>query len=232
MPRAGSPARPPPRSRGPPLRVGRLATSHRQPLIRVLVVGEDPLARSGLVALLADQPGLAVAAQIAASEDWATMLEAYDPEVAVWDVGPAGSSERPPDFGRAGRPVLALVADEEQAGEALAAGARGVLFRDAGGGRLAAALAAVAHGLVALEETVAETLRPRITAPPAEALTPREGEVLQLLSQGLSNKRIAQALGISEHTVKFHVNAILGKLGVQGRTEAVVQAARLGLITL
>jgi two-component system nitrate/nitrite response regulator NarL len=196
------------------------------------LVGEDPLARSGLAALLADQPGLAVTAQIAASEDWATILDAYDPEVAVWDVGPAGSSDPPPDFGRVGRPVLALVADEEQAGEALAAGARGVLFRDAGGGRLAVALAALAQGLVALEETVAETLRPRVTAPPAEPLTPREGEVLQLLSQGLSNKRIAQALGISEHTVKFHVNAILGKLGVQGRTEAVVQAARLGLITL
>jgi two-component system nitrate/nitrite response regulator NarL len=93
-------------------------------------------------------------------------------------------------------------------------------------------VAAVAHGLVAVEETVAESLRPRVAAPPAEALTPREREVLQLLSQGLSNKQIAQALRISEHTVKFHVNAILGKLGVQGRTEAVVQAARLGLITL
>jgi two-component system nitrate/nitrite response regulator NarL len=196
------------------------------------LVGEDPLARSGLAALLADQPGLAVVAQIAASEDWAAIVEAYDPEVAVWDVGSAGSTDRAPDFGRAGRPVLALISDEEQAGEALAAGARGVLFRDAGGERLAAALAALAHGLVALEATVAETLRPRVTAAPVETLTPREGEVLQLLSQGLSNKRIAQALGISEHTVKFHVNAILGKLGVQGRTEAVVQAARLGLITL
>jgi two-component system nitrate/nitrite response regulator NarL len=196
------------------------------------LVGEDPLARSGLAALLADQPGLAVVAQVAASEDWAAIVEAYDPEVAVWDVGSTGFTDRAPDFGRAGRPVLALISDEAQAGEALAAGARGVLFRDVGGERLAAALAALAHGLVALEETVAETLRPRITAPPAEALTPREGEVLQLLSQGLSNKRIGQALGISEHTVKFHVNAILGKLGVQGRTEAVVQAARLGLITL
>ncbi len=195
-------------------------------------MGEDPLARSGLAALLADQPGLAVVGQSAAGEEWATIVEAYDPEVAVWDLGPAGSSDRAPDFARAGRPVLALITDEEQAGEALAAGARGVLFRDAGGERLAAALAALAHGLVALEETLAESLRPRVATRSVETLTPREGEVLQLLSQGLSNKRIAQALGISEHTVKFHVNAILGKLGVQGRTEAVVQAARLGLITL
>src|SRR5258708_37119800 len=140
MPKAGSRVWSPRRSWGPPLGAGRLATSHRPPLIRVLLVGEDPLARSGLAALLADQPGLAVTAQIAASDDWATILDAYDPEVAVWDVGPA-SSLPPPDFAGVGRPVLALVTDEEQAGGALGAGARGVLFRDARGGRLAAAVA-------------------------------------------------------------------------------------------
>ena len=76
----------------------------------------------------------------------------------------------------------------------------------------------------------------REAPPPApdlvESLTPREIEVLQLLSQGLPNKGIAQRLGISDHTVKFHVNAILGKLGVQSRGEAIVQAVRLGLVTL
>jgi DNA-binding CsgD family transcriptional regulator len=66
----------------------------------------------------------------------------------------------------------------------------------------------------------------------AEALTPRELDVLQLLSQGLANKLIARRLGISEHTVKFHVNAILGKLGAQSRSEAIVQALRLGLVAL
>jgi DNA-binding NarL/FixJ family response regulator len=63
-----------------------------------------------------------------------------------------------------------------------------------------------------------------------EHLTPREQEVLQLLAQGLSNKLIAGRLGISDHTVKFHLNAILGKLGAQSRTEAIAQAARLGLV--
>ncbi len=67
---------------------------------------------------------------------------------------------------------------------------------------------------------------------PAEALTPREREVLQLLAEGLANRAIAQRLAISEHTVKFHVNAILGKLNAQSRTEAVVRAARLGLLIL
>jgi DNA-binding NarL/FixJ family response regulator len=65
-----------------------------------------------------------------------------------------------------------------------------------------------------------------------EDLTPRELEVLGLLAEGLPNKAIGLRLGISEHTVKFHVNAVLGKLGAQSRTEAVVRATRLGLILL
>jgi DNA-binding NarL/FixJ family response regulator len=68
--------------------------------------------------------------------------------------------------------------------------------------------------------------------PLVEPLTPRELEVLRLMAEGLPNKGIAQRLEISEHTVKFHVNAILGKLGVESRTEAVVRATRLGLILL
>ena len=64
-----------------------------------------------------------------------------------------------------------------------------------------------------------------------EPLTPREREVLGLLAEGLTNRAIAERLGISEHTAKFHVNAILGKLGVETRTEAVGEAARLGLVT-
>jgi two-component system, NarL family, nitrate/nitrite response regulator NarL len=65
-----------------------------------------------------------------------------------------------------------------------------------------------------------------------EHLTPRELEVLELVAEGLSSKLIAVRLGISEHTAKFHVNAIMTKLGVQSRTEAVVRAARLGLLSL
>nr|WP_236673772.1 response regulator transcription factor [Comamonas sp. JC664] len=73
-------------------------------------------------------------------------------------------------------------------------------------------------------------LGPPTSAP--DALTPREREVLGLLAEGLSNKAIADRLAISEHTAKFHVNAVLAKLGVQRRTEAVVRAAKLGLVTL
>jgi len=99
---------------------------------------------------------------------------------------------------------------------------------------LAAALHAVAAGLVALDPILAAAVRitPEIITPPGEDLTPREFEVLQLLAEGLTNKAIALRLGISANTVKFHINAILQKLSAQSRTEAVVRASRLGLIIL
>lgn len=92
---------------------------------------------------------------------------------------------------------------------------------------------AAAAGLVVSDPSLGPGLRPergREEAPLVEDLTPREREALQLLAEGLSNKEIARRLGTSEHTAKFHVNAILGKLNAHSRTEAVTRAARLGLI--
>ena len=89
-------------------------------------------------------------------------------------------------------------------------------------------------GLVVLDEEFASTaIAPRPTRPAgSEELTPRERDVLSLLVQGKSNRQIAERLGISEHTAKFHVTAVLQKMGAQTRTEAVVKAARLGLVVL
>jgi two-component system, NarL family, nitrate/nitrite response regulator NarL len=203
-------------------------------VLRVLLVGDDPLARGGLAYLLSGEPGLAVVAQ-ADALGAAAAVERDDPEVAVWDLGadPLGWLERLGDLGESGPPALALVLDEEAAAAALAAGARGLLFRDVEGGRLAAALRALARDLLAFDDALLPQLRPR-PAPQTqpEPLTPRELEVLQLLAQGLSNRRIAERLGISEHTAKFHVNSIVGKLGAQTRTDAAVRAARLGLVLL
>jgi two-component system, NarL family, nitrate/nitrite response regulator NarL len=174
-----------------------------------------------------------VAAQVASADRWARVLEAYQPEVVAWDLGASPAGDRPQDLERIGIPVLALVPDEERSAEALRAGARGVLFREADGPRLAAALQALIRGLVVVDEALAEPWRRRSAeAAPADALTPREREALDLLAQGLSNRAIAERLGIAERTVKFHVNAILTKLGAETRTEAVVIAARLGLILL
>jgi DNA-binding NarL/FixJ family response regulator len=97
---------------------------------------------------------------------------------------------------------------------------------------LLAALRAVAHGLYVLGPGL-EKSRPAVKrARPTEPLTTRERQVLTLLAEARSNKEIGQRLGISEHTAKFHVNAVLAKLGVQRRTEAVIEAAKLGLISI
>ena len=204
-------------------------------MLRVLLVGDDPLARGGLAYLLSGEPGLAVVAQ-ADALGAAAAVERDDPEVAVWDLGadPLGWLERLGDLGESGPPALALLLDEEAAAAALAAGARGLLFRDVEGSRLAAALRALGSDLLVFDDALLPPLlRPR-PAPQTQPdpLTPRELEVLQLLAQGLSNRRIAERLGISEHTAKFHVNSIVGKLGAQTRTDAAVRAARLGLVLL
>ncbi len=205
--------------------------------VRVLVVGSDPLARAGLAALLADQPGCLVTGQIAGDADAADMLDIYTPDVVVWDLGWDVSAALEPlgDVREAGMAVVALLPDGEHVSDTWIAGARGLLLRNASVEKLSAALIAVARGLAVVDPALGVALfaaRDRATAPPAETLTPRELQVLQFIAEGLPNKTIAARLHISEHTVKFHVNAILGKLGAQSRTEAVVRASRLGLVIL
>jgi len=137
-------------------------------------------------------------------------------------------------------PVLLCDGGDRWAQAALRAGARGVLPRDATGEEIIAAVIAAAANLLVLHPTVARALLPveiLASAPTLandliEPLTPRELEVLRLLSEGLGNKGISRQLHISEHTVKFHVGAIMAKLGAASRTEAVTQAARRGLILL
>ncbi len=195
---------------------------------RALVVSEDPLTRSGLAALLGRRAELEVVGQVSPGE----APSASGAEVVLWDL-PGGDPER---LGRvaAALPVVALIPGDEQAAAALAAGARGVLFRDAGEERIASALVAASRGLVALEGSLAAWVRPPAGATAAgnQHLTPRELEVLGLLAEGLANKGIAQRLGISERTAKFHVESILGKLGAESRSEAIVLAARRGLVAL
>lgn len=209
--------------------------------LRVLVVADDPLARAGLAVLLSEQPGCTVVGQISGLGDLPAQAAVYRPDVVLWDLG----WERPPDLEASleqvgelaedGLPVVALLPDEAQAPEVRASGVRGLLLRDAGAETLQAALQAVSQGLVVLDPSLVLSLSSLIEPgleSLVEELTPRETEVLQLLADGLTNKAIAQRLGISDHTVKFHVNAILGKLGAQSRTEAVVRATRLGLLLL
>lgn len=204
--------------------------------LRVLVVGEDPLARSGILGLLDDREDMTVVGQTTPDEA-AALARATTPDVALWDVGvdPVPDLEALQDVAHGRGPaVVALSGSESRVPDLLGAGARGVLARQTDGARLAAALQAVAHGLVVVDVVLADgALRTRSSAEPlVEPLTPRELEVLQLIGQGLSNRVLAERLRISEHTAKFHVNAILGKLGAQTRAEAVAQGARLGLLLL
>ncbi len=208
--------------------------------LRVLVVSDDPLARAGLVALLAGQPDCTVVGQVAVQLDLLADIAVYHPDVVLWDLGwdssiSASSLERLADLQEESLPVVALVNDEAHAAEAWGAGARGLLFREVDAETLMTALKTVAQNLMVFSPEIATAARftqDRTPVPLVEELTPREMQVLRLLAEGLPNKSIAQRLDISEHTVKFHVAAIMGKFGAQSRTEVVILATRHGLILL
>jgi two-component system, NarL family, nitrate/nitrite response regulator NarL len=214
--------------------------------LRILVIADDALARAGLAALLAEQPDCAVVGRASGTDDLPALVEVYRPNVLLWDMSwqPDSAIERLAVLVENTPPVAVLLPDEGRVAEAWVTGARAILRRDADPGQIAAALRALMQGLGVVDGAFATTLaRPvgmptrkpwddRQADPLIEGLTPRELAVLRLVAEGLPNKTIAARLGISEHTVKFHVNAILGKLNVASRTEAVVRATRLGLIFL
>jgi two-component system nitrate/nitrite response regulator NarL len=199
-------------------------------LPRALLVSVDPLVRAGLRGVLS-VGGWAVAGEVESLSRARSAWLELPFDAVLWDAGHApllGADA--PDM----PPVVALVEDESSARALLAAGVAGAVLRASDPATVCAALSAAAHGLTVSERTF-HRLRPRAEARAAAALgdfTPREREVLALLSEGLPNRAIAERLGISRHTVKFHVNALLQKLGVPRRTEAVVRAARLGLVVL
>ncbi len=155
--------------------------------------------------------------------------EAEAPDVVLWD-GVAALEQGESDALQA--PVLALVANESEVAPLLAMGVQSALYQDASDEQLLAALHAAALGLAVLDPDFSAAL----AAPPLdeslEALTPREEDVLALLAEGLANKAIAKRLELSEHTVKFHLSALLGKFGVASRTELVVRAIQVGRVSL
>lgn len=198
------------------------------------IVAESALVRSGLAAILASSPAIQVVAEASPSE--AKRLSQTGIDLVVCDVDDETAGRELPDTPE-GIPILALVGMPDRARSLVQAGARGVIARDAPADRLTAASVAVASGLCALDQASLEGLLVPVAPPPpletdTAPLTPREREVLELLAEGLSNKIVALRLDISEHTAKFHVNSILDKLEADTRTDAVVRAARRGLISL
>jgi NarL family two-component system response regulator YdfI len=212
-------------------------------VIRVFIVAASPLARAGLENLLAAR-GAQVVGSIATIETLADLLSEAAPDVVLVDSSgePFESTlESIVASGLAADVPLVVVGEgisAAAAGDALREGIRAALPADISPEQLVAALEAAAGGLLVLHPSHAAEAIPAASAPTAaldeltESLTRREVEVLQMLAGGLSNKEIAARLSISDHTVKFHVASILGKLGAASRTEAVSIGIRRGLVLL
>lgn len=214
-------------------------------MTRVLIAATSSVVRAGLEAILAASPALHVVGSSATPSMLAQQTEALRPDVvvAVLEAGVDSPVSSLLALGaETGLPALVLLADDPdsvESVEALRYGARAVLPRDAQPEEIVGALHAAAAGLVALHVEHTTPLLPHLTTvrrtlptTQGETLTPREIEVLGMLAEGTGNKIIARRLGISEHTVKFHVGSILAKLNASSRTEAVTLGVRQGLILL
>lgn len=210
-------------------------------MIRVLIVAAAARARRALESQL---PGrdFEVAGSAASLDAAADILE-NRVDAVLMEVGEGFTSEVLESLEESGlaRETAVVVLLEETAPETvsqlLRLGVRGVLPAGSDPGQLAVALQAAVRGLLVLAPGEAAAVRPageprEFPHELVEPLTPREKEVLRLLATGLSNKEIAARLTLSEHTAKFHVAAILGKLGASSRTEAVSIGMRHGLILL
>ncbi|HLI90156.1 MAG TPA: response regulator transcription factor [Ktedonobacteraceae bacterium] len=207
-------------------------------VIRVLIADDHSVVREGLRMFLARDPDLEVVGE---AEDGASAIEQarlLRPDVVIMDLlmpvvdGIAATRtirEELPET-----EVLALTSVLERASvvEAIRAGAIGYLLKDTRAADLLTAIKAAASGQIPLSPQASAYLLSalRMSEQP-NPLTPREMDVLRLLAAGHSNKEIARALHLVEETVKFHVRHILSKFGVQSRTQAVITAIRLGIIS-
>jgi two-component system, NarL family, response regulator YdfI len=212
-------------------------------VIRVFIVAASPLIRGGLQSMLADSR-FDMVGSAADLESISGRLVDVEPNVVLVEAAADAQEEllnALEEAEIAHEYAVVMLSDQPKTAwlsKALRAGVRAVLPRDATPEQLRAALEAVAAGLVVVHPSEVSAVLP---APAAfslpirelpEALTPREREVLQMISAGLGNKEIAAKLSISEHTAKFHVASILGKLGASTRTEAVSIGIRHGLVLL
>lgn len=205
--------------------------------LTLLIVAADPLMRAGLAALMDALPDCTVVGQLADTDLASPISDELIKEssIVLWDMGWDEAADELLDLVPELPPVVALVSDEEQASVALSAGCRGVIDRLRDERLMFAVLQVAAAGLLVVTETL---LTDRVAAAErdngelVDDLTAREMQVLRLVAEGLTNRAIAHQLTISEHTVKFHLNAVMSKLDAQSRTEAVVRATRLGLISL
>ena len=212
-------------------------------MIRVFIVAASPLIRAGLRSMLTDSR-VDIAGSGADLETISGQLAEVEPDVVLFEAGadtPEELLNALEDSEVAQEYPFIVLSEQPKApwlSRALRAGVRAVLPREVTPEQLRAALEAAAAGLVVVQPSELDTILPATNGSSTavdelpEPLTRREREVLQMLAAGLGNKEIAVRLVISDHTVKFHVASILGKLGVSTRTEAVSAGIRRGLVML
>ncbi len=213
-------------------------------MIRVVLVDDERLIRSGLRMILTAEPDIEVVAEAADGVEAVDVVRRERPDVVLMDlrmprVDGTEATRRIVDTVEPAPAVLVVTtfhADQEVQ-EALAAGATGYLLKDAPEERIVAAVRGAAHGATVLDPAVSRALieaaaGPDTSRPPVslEGLTARELEVLRLIAQGRSNRAIAAELFLGEATVKTHVARVLQKLGLETRAEAIVASYESGLV--
>lgn len=203
-------------------------------MIKLLIIDDHFVVRSGLVASLELEDDLKVVAEADRGEDAVALHAQHSPDVVLMDLQlPGVSGIEATACLRAANPkarvlIFSTFARDDEVQAALKAGACGYLQKSASRDALLAAIRRVAKGERSLPAALEERLAQRTAEP---EITPREREILALIAKGRANKEIGAALGIAEDTVKRHVSSILDKLRVNDRAQATAEAIRRGIIT-
>jgi DNA-binding NarL/FixJ family response regulator len=204
--------------------------------IRILVADDHPVVREGLIAMLGTQDDLAVIGEAGSGPEVVRRVLELRPDVLLLDLELPGFDgveviRQVREEGASAVRIVVLTAfdRDEQIVSSIRYGAEGYLLKGAPRGEVFRAIRVVHAGGSLIEPVVASKLIRQVREVP-DALTPREAEVLELLAEGASNKRIGQTLFVSERTVKFHVSSILAKLNASNRTQAAALARERGLI--
>ncbi len=205
------------------------------PPISVLIADDHPIVREGLVAVIQNERGLRVVAEAASWPQAIQCAALHRPQLAILDLHMPGmeATDAIPEILKKspGTRIIALTAfhGDEDIYRALRAGACGYLPKEAGKEALLDCIRAVQQGQTWVHPSAASALADRIQSPD---VTPREREVLDLMAAGRSNKEIGMQLGVTEGTVKVHVNHLFAKLGVDGRVAASMLALKRGIVQL
>jgi DNA-binding NarL/FixJ family response regulator len=206
--------------------------------IRVFLLDDHEIVRQGLRALLESQSDFEVVGEAATAAEALARIPPIGPDVAVLDVRlPDGDGVQVCREVRAGSPgirclMLTSFADDEALFEAIMAGAAGYVLKQIKGTDIVDAIRRVAAGESLLDPDATKRVLDRIRNPPAEderlaTLTPQERRILALITDGLTNRQIAEEMFLAEKTVKNYVSNLLSKLGMERRTQAAVYGARV-----